>query len=283
MNLSEDQISSEQDSSLSLEPISIPIAVEVNEESSSEIPHQEQQQEATYKQAFDAFLAELESLPDAETKLRKAIDFMETALSQGGSPHFKSFWEGRNLCVELFKQNINPISRSLLWAKYSDLSKEARRLKEILEEQSAFAAEQIEIAVSALEKEIDASKETLATLPALDFDVKPQTLDKHLKFYSETQQELNFLNAYASRINALRKELIKTEMRIKQKNKFFQRLSLAGDKVFPRRKELIKEVSHHFSELVDRFIAAHFSDKEFQDSLSFFGKRSRRCREWRSY
>ena len=79
---------------------------------------------------------------------------MELTLAQKGTPHFKSFWEARNLCVELFKQNISAAIKQPLWNKYSELSKEARRLREILDEQSAFAAEQIEIAIQALEKEI---------------------------------------------------------------------------------------------------------------------------------
>lgn len=258
MSLSEEQVSLDQDSAISPETIS-----------HEEAPQNNSQGESSYKKAFDAFVAELESLPDAEAKLHKAIAFMEAALAQGGSPHFKSFWESRNLCVELFKQNMNPISRSLLWTKYSELSKEARRLKEILEEQSAFAAEQIDIAVSALEKEIESCKDSLSPVPELNFDGMPQSLEKDIAFYAQTQQELNLLNTYAARINALRKELIKTELRVKQKNKFFQRLSLAGDKVFPRRKELIKDISQHFSEAVDRFIATYFTQKQVQESLFF--------------
>ncbi|MCE5316995.1 MAG: hypothetical protein LLG04_06480 [Parachlamydia sp.] len=227
------------------------------------------QREMSYKQAFEAFTGELDKLPDAESRLNRAIAFMEAALSQGGTPHFKSFWEARGICVELFKQNINPISRSILWAKYSDLSKEARRLKDLLEEQSAFAAEQIEIAIAALEKEIESNPEILASTPLLEFAIVCKSLDKRRKFYAETQQELQMLNAHAARINALRKELIKTEMRIKLKNRFFQRLSLAGDKVFPRRKELIKAISQYFVEDVDSFIAENFKGQEIHDSLFF--------------
>jgi len=72
------------------------------------------------------------------------------------------------------------------------------------------------------------------------------------------------------RINALRKELIKTEMRIRQKNKFFQDLSLAGDKVFPRRKKLIKEISDAFVIDVDSFVARCQSVDEIDKSLHFF-------------
>ena len=66
-------------------------------------------------------------------------------------------------------------------------------------------------------------------------------------------------------MNGLRKELLKTEMRVRQKNKFFQRLSLAGDKIFPRRKDLIKQISHEFIEDVSQFIQSHFSGELIHD------------------
>ena len=58
-------------------------------------------------------------------------------------------------------------------------------------------------------------------------------------------------------------------MRIRQKNKFFQRLSSAGDQVFPRRKELIKDISQNFIEDVDIFISDNFSKGSLHDSLFF--------------
>lgn len=220
-----------------------------------------------HRQQFEQFLSDLEKLSDHESKLQFAIDFMEASLAQGGTPHFKSFWEARNICLQIFKENIAPAVRMILWAKYNDLSKEARRLKEILDEQSAFAVEQIEIAVKALEDDITSFDDHLEKMPRVDFQVNSMALEKTLAAYERLQRELNLLNTQASRINAMRKELIRTEMRVRQKNKFFQRLSAAGDKVFPRRKELIKEVSQSFIADVDSFIKAHFTKENFDDSL----------------
>ena len=225
--------------------------------------------EKKHKQVYDAFIAELEQISDPEAKLQKAIAFLESTLNQGGTPHFKSFWDVRTLCLELFKQNLPPASRAFLWSRYTELSKEARRLKEILEEQSAFAAEQIEIAVQALEKDIQANDEHLKELPLADLHVDSQAFQSKMGYYRAVQKELNLLNTQAARINALRKELMKTEMRIRQKNKFFQRLSLAGDSVFPRRKEKIKEASNHFLEDVDHFIQTHFKNEDLGDSLFY--------------
>lgn len=217
-----------------------------------------------------SFLAHLDTLPDAEAKLRYAIDMMSSSIAQSGNPNFKSFWEARKHSLNLFKENISHSVRAQLWGKYTELSDEARRLREILDEQSAFAAEQIDIAIKALEEEIDHLSVLIEKAPTVEFPSFVKSLEEKHPFYNITQKELNILNAQASRINALRKELIKTEMRIRFKNKFFQRLSLLGDRVFPRRKELIKEISQHFIEDIDAFIDANFRGDEAPHYLFAF-------------
>lgn len=231
-------------------------------------PEEVQSKEKGQKQHYDYFLAELAALPDVDAKLQYVVWFMESSLAQHGSPHFKSFWEARNLCLDLFKENINPSVRAEMWSKYTELSKEARRLKEILDEQSAFAAEQIEIAIQALIQDIEKNSENIGNVSQALLPPS-QALEKETEFYELSQLELNFLNAQASRINALRKELIRTEMRVRQKNKFFQQLSSAGDLVFPRRKDLIKEVSQHFIDDVEAFVNMHFNQNDYRDSLFF--------------
>lgn len=227
----------------------------------------DEKKEKAHNAHLEVFLAELEKRQDLDEKLQYTVDFMESSLAQVGTPHFKSFWEARTICLNLFKENINPVLRAQLWAKYSELTKEARRLKEILDEQSAFAVEQIEIAIKALETDIEQFQDHLSKLNDLEFELSSHALQTRLSFYNDLQKELNLLNTQASRINALRKELIKTEMRVRQKNKFFQRLSLAGDKVFPRRKELIKEISTQFTADVENFIAQHFAREDIEESV----------------
>ncbi|CCB86294.1 putative uncharacterized protein [Parachlamydia acanthamoebae UV-7] len=217
--------------------------------------------------ALEAFQAELANFPDGEGKLQHAISRMENALAQSGNPDFRTFWDIRKVCLDLFKENSTSPLRPLLWNKYTELSKEARRLKDILDEQSAFAAEQIEIAIQGIEKEIIEFEQALQQLPLPQFSIENSIFQEKQTFYQQIQRELNLLNAQAARINALRKELIKTEMRVRQKNKFFQRLSQAGDSVFPRRKNLIKEVSDHFLEDVNAFIEGHFKDEIHENSL----------------
>lgn len=205
------------------------------------------------------FLTRLEEENEPELKVKMLVDFMQEALAQGGSPHFKLFWEARRRALELFREVKNPQSRTQLWEKYSELSKEARRLKDLLDEESAFNVEQIELAIQALEKDCAASKEQAERLSPLDLSKLSHYVDEDLNFFEPKQRELNLLNAHAARINALRKELIRIDMRIRQKNKFFQRLSEVGDLIFPRRKELINDLSDRFSVLVTQFKERHFS------------------------
>lgn len=208
----------------------------------------------------EGFFALFEAEPEPERKIRLAIDYMRSTLAQANSPDFKHFWEARRVCLPLFKANLNAKSRSLLWAEYVEISNEARHLKDILDAQSAFAVEQIELAINSLEKELADYGNLLSQFPSVDFPENCHILQTKRTFYVEVQKELNFLNTFASRINVMRKEVIKTEMRIRHKNKFFEQLSAAGDLVFPKRKELIKNVSEEFMQSVAAFIQAHFSE-----------------------
>ena len=215
------------------------------------------------------FVEEVEGLSSPEEKLGKVIAFMEEAIAQTGSPNFRNFWESRKLCLPLFKEHINPVVRAHLWERYGELTQQARRLKELFDEETAFAVEQIEMAISALEKELETAGEHINAADDITLP-ESETLRSRYSFYNGLQKELQLLNAYALRINGLRKELIKTEMRVRQKNQFFQRLSDAGNKVFPRRKELIKEVSDAFVADVNGFVESAPSDEKIKGSLHDF-------------
>jgi len=214
-----------------------------------------------------AFLKTVEEIPEQDKKVALAIDKMRLALAQEGVPQFRNFWEIRKRCLELFKGEVAPAVRAELWKQYTELSKEARRLKELLDEQSAFAVEQIDIAVKALEEEIGTLSDQTAKQPDPELSFQGFFLKGRSSGYAALQKELNLLNTFAARINTLRKELIRTNMRIKFKNKFFERLSKAGDAVFPRRKELIKLVSDRFIGDIDAFVQLHFSQEPLKEPI----------------
>jgi hypothetical protein len=217
--------------------------------------------EAPRESALEAFTAQLGSEPSAENKIRLSIEFMRTALSASGTPRFRDFWQARRLCLPLFKENLNGKVRVTLWEAYVELSAEARRLKEILDEQSAFAVEQIELAISALERDLEQYPQLLEGLDALQLPRDCISLQKKRKMYEMLQRELHLLSTLASRVNGLRKEVLKTEMRIRTKNKLFERLSACGDQTFPKRKELIKQISSEFLTDVEQFIQEHFQQE----------------------
>lgn len=200
--------------------------------------------------ALDNVQKNLQELKQPEEKLQYLINCMQDSLAQEGSPHFKNFWDARSLCSSLFKEVEAPALRSTLWTQYTELSKEARRLKNILDEQSSFAVEQIEIAVKALEEELSKIDE-LSAIPQCPHPAR--TIYTHLDFYTKQQAILTHLNIASSKISALRQELGKTGMRIRKKNEFFERLSKLGDLVFPRRKELMNKLSQQFEEDISQF------------------------------
>jgi hypothetical protein len=205
-----------------------------------------------------AFLELFQQEENLEEKIRKAISFMRSRLSSTSAPKFREFWEMRSMCLPLFKEALSSKARADLWQQYVDLSVEARRLKEILDEQSAFAYEQIDLAVQALANDLNSGESALQQMPDLPILLEARSLHTRQGEYNQTQKELHFLNALAAKVNALRREVIKTDMRIRSKNKLFDKLSGCGDKIFPRRKELIKRISENFIEDVAQFVAKNF-------------------------
>jgi hypothetical protein len=214
------------------------------------------------KEAFELFLKGLEEKKSTEDKLSFAIDQMRVSLAQFGEPDFKGFWEARRLCLPFFKENINPIVRMKLWNDFINLSQEARKLKDILDEEATFAKEQLDIAIKALETDINDYENKIKQIADAEFPLDCQFLKDKYEIYNERQRELNLLNTFAARINSLRKEIIKIGMRLRYKSKFLKSLSICGDKIFPKRKELIKEVSAMFIQDVLAFVEKYFGNEK---------------------
>lgn len=193
-----------------------------------------------------------------EEKIRLVIEFMKSTLSFGKTPRFKDFWDAKKFILTLFKEKMNPLSRNQFWKEYTDLTLEAKRLKEILDEQSSFAIEQIERAIDVLDEDLKQFEKNIGKIKEIDFPENAYTLRESYSEYRTTQKELGYLNTLASRLNALRKEVINTDMRIRFKNKILLKLSHIGDQVFPKRKELIKTQSDRFMTDVESFIQRYF-------------------------
>lgn len=228
-------------------------------ETPQESSHRDMREESPL---FKEFIEKVASLATPEEKIALGLQFMRSSISQEGSPRFREFWEGRRLILPFFKENLNPAIRSNLWNEYVELTVEARRLKEILEEQSAFAMEQIDLAIQAIEKDVEGFADLLKNAGEIAFSEKCETIRQKAAVYNQIQRELNLLNTLASRLNSLRKEIIKTDMRIRFKTKFFKRLSQLGDHIFPKRKELIEAISSEFEKDVGHFVQRYFQENE---------------------
>jgi len=203
--------------------------------------------------ALQEFQEGLSRIGKPEEKVRFCLDFMRSALSDHKAPCFRDFWEGKRVCLPFFKEALAPGLRAKLWAEYIEISQEGRQLKEMLEEQSSFAAEQIELAITGLEADLDRQPALIDQIPSIEMLNYIAFIARKKEIYDLSQRELQLLNTFAARVNSLRKELIKTEMRIRHKTKLFDRLSKAGDRIFPRRKELIQKVSSEFISDVKAF------------------------------
>ncbi len=203
------------------------------------------------------FLESLKNLAHADEKLKTCLAYMKEAISQEGNPRLKEFWDVKNHAIALFKDKLHSGARALLWQEYRDLSGEAKQIKDILDNNAAFAIEQISLALKSLDEEL-----TQVEGGKIDFkftlDLPCAFIEKRLDQYSDSQNSLHFYNAFALRVNSLRKELIKTEMRVRHKNSLFKDLSSLGDRIFPKRKAYISSVSKLFVEDVTSFIDESF-------------------------
>lgn len=209
--------------------------------------------------SFEEFAKELETKASPEEKIKFTLDFMVSTLSQEGIPAFKDFWDARKFALTHFKESLPVKLRTELWNRYIELTTEARRLKEILDEQSSFAKEQIELAIQSLEQDIEHQLQLSAQVPPLMIPQQCKGILAKQDFYQSHHGQLQILNTFASRINSLRSELMKTEIRMRFKNKLFDRLAALGDKVFPKRKELSELISQEFLSDIQAFVKKHFS------------------------
>lgn len=207
---------------------------------------------------YSQFLIELELKQKIEEKIRLCLDFMQKSLATDATPAFKDFWEAKNQCLELFKEKIPPRVRNTFWVEYVALSTEVKGLKDLLDEKSSFAFEQIKLAIDALENDFKKADNPFFETNNIIIPKESKVLQKQELKYSQLQNEINFLTNFAERINGLKNELARTSMRMKSKKDLFQRLKSLGDFIFPKRKERIKEMSEIYREDVEKFIKNHF-------------------------
>ncbi len=207
----------------------------------------------------------------SEEKAQLTINFMKETLAEGESFRFKNFWEAKRLCMDIFKGPMDPIARSRFWGDFIELTLEAKKLRDILDEQAAFSIEQIELALGAIANELESGGTRIKSAFGVGCPKITNGLISNEDQYDLLQRELNFLKTVAIRLTSLRKEVIETEMRTRSKNQLLLKISRLGDLVFPRKKVLMKEVSEAYVKDVASFVEVRFkgalSDQEKRISL----------------
>ncbi len=240
-----------------------PLAVEeASEEKKSTQAEKQEKNPEKMPPELNALINELENYPKIDEKLRHVLGFMRLALSHEPKSLLGLYWKGRSLCLALFKEAISPPIRAVLWTEYLELMQEARRIKEIIDEESSFAVEQIELAIKGLEENLQNFETLMKESKDISFpSFADKECEKNKNLFQSIQKELTLLNSFASRVHALRKEVIQTGMRLKIKNRFFARLSECGDLIFPKRREFIKTLSTTFVGDVEHFVDTYFKSK----------------------
>lgn len=238
-----DQVPSQQEENLGTEQETVPESQEIKEYSSP---------------AFNAFKEAFGALAHVEEKLKCSLEFMRDSLSQKGVPRFKDFWEAKKWCLPLFKEKINPNFKNESWTLYTELVQDAKRRKEMLEEQSKFSIEQIELALAGLRNDIEAEESMIDKSPQLVFLEGSAQLTDHISVYNKKQGRLSFYNVLATKLKQLREEVIRTEMRSRHKSRLLKDISSIGDCFIPQRKILMKEIGDLFLEDCQAFVQECF-------------------------
>jgi hypothetical protein len=201
-----------------------------------------------FSSLFLAFNDKLLDQIPPEEKLESCIKFMKDSLSQKGVPRFKDFWDAKGVCLKLFKEKIPQSVKEVFWSSYLELALEAKRLKDLLESQSNFALEQIDLALISLKRDLE----------QLSLPQQQMSFERLLEF----QKPIEFYITLTTRLKGLREEILKTEMRIKNKNRLLKEISELGDQFIPRKKEWIKQMSALFLEEVEKFSKESFNQEK---------------------
>lgn len=206
----------------------------------------------------------LSSSDKVEDKIEATLQFMRNCLAQSEAPLFREFWEARKQLIPLYKEISSAYARSTLWKQLMEITDEAKKIRDILDEKSAFHVEQIEIALQALEEDLANYQTLLATFDAPTFSYS--LLSK--KEIIDQQKEIDLLTIFSVRLSSLRKEILALDMRMRKKNILLKRINAMQDELLPKRKELIKEISEKYASVVNQF-EKKFSESQ-KEKISFF-------------
>lgn len=206
------------------------------------------------KQIPNSLETKLEATTKADEKIRLCLDFMKEALSQKKDADFKIFWETKAKCIEIFKKDLSPYIRERLWNEYLEINHLEKSLKKHLEQEANFAKEQISLAIDSLENDV----KNIYQLIAKEQDIEVPNIPVQKELIAEYQKELNILRVLTVKMQSLKNELLSMQIRYREKNVFLKKLSTLADKIYPRRKALVVELSDTFLQDVQEYSSKIF-------------------------
>lgn len=218
---------------------------------------------------FKSFRESLEKKDIPEDQLHLAISFMKESILETKNLRFKDFWSAQKICLTLFKEKMGQTQRKQLWSEYIELLKEARCLKELVEEEATFSFNQIDLAVKALEQEVENLDIQLGSIDKKLFSPPKHAYTQKKNAYRQWSAQLVTLKSAASRLVSLRKELLGLSLQAVKRRNLLNRLDQLGDVIFPIRKKLIEKVSATFIKDVEDFVTSRCIDQG-KESIPYY-------------
>lgn len=199
------------------------------------------------------FLTTLETVAAIEGKIRLCLERIQGLLSGEDSSYVQGIWEVKRHLLDLFKEKLPPRVRARYWGEYVELSSQMRHAQKSLDRESAFATQQIELAIEGLKQDLSRFDSLAEEIDPVAVPDQAFCLKEGRAFYVEKQRRLSLLSVFAGRFNALRREVVHTPMKVKSKHCLLEALKLLGDEIFPRRREAIHALSERFAQDVAPF------------------------------
>ncbi len=209
----------------------------------------------------DDYVKELSLLKHSDEKIEKMIEYMKIQLSHGDIQPLTRFCNMRKFCLDQFKEPI-PISKRLkLWENYCLAFEDILKLKQNLDQKMSFEKEQIENAVAMIEQELAQIGKMIEKQETVELPKCLHTAENE-QFYNEHQKQLNVYTTYAKRLNGLKKEFLELDLSFKQKEEALAKIHSLADQVFPKKRDLLNQISKKYIDDIRSFIKTHFNSNQ---------------------
>lgn len=204
------------------------------------------------------YVKELSLLKHSDEKIDKMIEYIKIQLTHGEIQPLSRFWGMRKFCLDQFKEPI-PINKKLkLWEDYCLAFEDILKLKQNLDQKMSQEKELIETSVTMIEQELAQIGSLIEKEESVELPKCLQTAENE-QFYNQHQKQLNVYTTYAKRLNALKNEFLDLNLSFKQKEDALAKIHSLADQVFPKKRDLLNQISKKYIEDIRSFIKTHFN------------------------